>query len=327
MKNLTPVFLVLILIFLCIFFSLRLFLEIDLLPPETKPAETNETQAAQKEEPPEEPIDWVDVIFPALPEQQEATQAPGANQAPETDPQKIYTNQQLNALSNDWIPYGPGLASNGDPAPYAPDAQKQYGKYNAHFIEEEENVIYLTFDCGYEVLSDGKSVTGMILDTLKEKGVKAVFFVTGTFVEKNPAIVQRIIDEGHALGNHSSTHAALPGLSIGEMEDQIMPLHNQVKDEFGYTMKFFRPPEGAFSLRSLAVTQNLGYETVHWSFAYADWDTANQPDPQAALEKILDCHHDGAIYLLHAVSTTNAQILGDVIDGLRAMGYRLDLLS
>ena len=245
-------------------------------------------------------------------------------QAP-TEP--AVSEDELLKLSNDAIVYGPGTASEGKVPPYAPGAQELYGKYDAHFIEDADNIIYLTFDCGYEFYADGKSVTGMILDVLKEKNVKAVFFVTGPYVENNPQLVQRMLDEGHALGNHSADHKQMPTLTLEEMEETILKLHNTVKDKFGYTMKFFRPPDGAFSLRSLALTQNLGYETVHWSFAYADWNTADQPDPELAKEKILSSHHDGAIYLLHAISTTNAQVLGDVIDSLRDMGYRLDQLK
>ena len=248
--------------------------------------------------------------------------APPATQAPELTPE-----EEILKLSNDVITYGPGTAENGKVPPYAPDAQARYGQYDAHFLEDAKGVIYLTFDCGYEYYSDGQSVTGMILDTLKEKNVKVIFFVTGSYVEKNPELVQRMLDEGHALGNHSADHRQMPQLTLEEMEDAIGDLHDAVKAQFGYSMKFFRPPEGAFSLRSLAATQYLGYETVHWSFAYADWNTADQPDPESAKEKILSGHHDGAIYLLHAVSTTNAQVLGDVIDGLRDMGYRLDLLK
>jgi peptidoglycan-N-acetylmuramic acid deacetylase len=247
---------------------------------------------------------------------------------PETTvPAAVQTDGQLLRLSNEAITYGPGPAKKGEQPPYAPEAQKEYGKYDVHFIEDDKNTIYLTFDCGYDYFQEGASVTGMILDVLKEKGVKAIFFVTGDFVRDNPEMVQRILDEGHALGNHSSEHRAMPGLTIREMEEQILTLHEIVEKDFGYTMKFFRPPDGAFSLRSLAVTRNAGYETVHWSFAYGDYDPANQPDPAQAKEKILASHHDGAIYLLHALSTTNAQILGDVIDEFRAMGYRLSVLS
>lgn len=299
----------------------------DLIPDGSQVPETQITQPTAPE---------VQVTEPAVPET-DATEPPQApTQIPETtipvqtQPEEtirtLYTDEQLLSLDNTHITYGPGLAKNGDPAPYAPDAQKRYGQYDGHFLEDAENVIYLTFDCGYEYFLDGQPLTGMILDVLLEKDVKAVFFVTGSYVRSNPQLVQRIIDEGHILGNHSEDHKHMPSLSIREMEEQILTLHETVRSQFGYTMKFFRPPEGAFSHRSLAVTQNLGYETVHWSFAYADWNTDDQPDPQAALEKILSCHHDGAIYLLHAVSATNARILGDVIDGLQAMGYRLELL-
>ena len=258
-----------------------------------------------------------------------ATTAPAADPPETTVPpteaptEPMYPEEELLKLSNDPITYGPGLAQDGNPAPYAPGAQDAYGKYGAHFLEDAQNTIYLTFDCGYEYYLEGRSVTGMILDVLKEKGVKAIFFVTGDYVKNNPELVQRMLDEGHTLGNHSTDHKQLPQLTLQEMEEQILTLHNTVKDKFGYSMKFFRPPDGAFSLRSLALTQKLGYETVHWSFAYADWNTADQPDPESAKEKILSCHHDGAIYLLHAISATNAQILGDVIDGFQAMGYRL----
>ena len=259
-----------------------------------------------------------------------------ATQPPETTPPatqpsaeyigSLYTRQQLEKLDNTLIPYGPGTAKNGDPAPYAGPAQEKYGQYGGHFIEDDKGVIYLTFDCGYEYFVDGQPLTGRILDTLKEKNVKAVFFVTMSYVKSNPDLVRRMIDEGHAVGNHSADHHSMPSLTINEMVSQIMKLHDYVEDNFAYKMHLFRPPSGEFSIRSLAVTQSLGYETIHWSFAYGDWDTANQPEAAAALEKILSSHHNGAIYLLHAVSETNADILSDIIDGLRGKGYSLELM-
>lgn len=293
---------------------LRDTMEINMDPAQTEPPKAQST-------PTEATINWVDVILPTLPYETQP------EQPPETVPEAGMDLSGLENLDNTLIPYGPGLASEGNPAPYAPGAQELYGKYDAHFIEDAENVIYLTFDCGYEYFLEGEPVTGMILDTLKEKDVKAVFFVTGSYVRNNPNLVRRIIDEGHILGSHSADHKSMPSLDVAEMEQQIMSLHKTVQETFGYTMKFFRPPSGEFSLRSLALTQALGYETVHWSFAYADWDPEKQPDSQEALTKILSCHHDGAIYLLHAVSATNAQVLGDVIDGLRELGYRLELLN
>ena len=288
------------------------------VPVTTEPAQTDlpTTQSPVTEPPVTEPA---------------ATQPP-ATKPPATQPPAeyigtLYTRQQLEKLDNALISYGPGTAKNGSPAPYAGPAQEKYGKYGGHFIKSEEGVIYLTFDCGYEYFVDGQPLTGLILDTLKEKDVKAVFFVTLSYVKNNPDLVRRMIDEGHVVGNHSAAHHSMPSLTIDEMVDEIMDLHKYMEQNFSYTMHLFRPPSGEFSIRSLAVTQSLGYETVHWSFAYADWDTAHQPELPAALEKILSCHHDGAIYLLHAVSETNAAVLGEVIDGLRSMGYTLELFT
>ena len=84
---------------------------------------------------------------------------------------------------------------------------------------------------------------------------------------------------------------------------------------------------GEFSELSLAVTKDCGLRTLLWSFAYADWDPDAQPEPSVALKKLTDALHNGAIYLLHSVSATNAEILGDFIRDARAEGYRFDSLS
>ncbi|MBQ9148754.1 MAG: polysaccharide deacetylase family protein [Oscillospiraceae bacterium] len=238
----------------------------------------------------------------------------------------------MEALENKTKGYGPGNTSGGKRAPYAQDNQKTYGDYAAHFIAPDNGNIYLTFDCGYEYFikdENGKDValTALILDTLKEKNVKAVFFVTMSYCQRNPDLVRRMINEGHTVGNHSNSHPSMPSLTIDKMEEEITSLHTYVQENFDYTMTLFRPPMGEFSTRSLAVTQNLGYESVFWSFAYADWDTENQPDSDAAYEKIVGSAHSGAIYLLHAVSETNTNLLGDVIDAFRAEGYDLVLFG
>jgi len=139
--------------------------------------------------------------------------------------------------------------------------------------------------------------------------------------------VQRMIDEGHAVGNHSNNHKRMSELSIDEMVYEVMSLHDYVKEHFGYTMTLFRPPEGNYSVQSLCVVQSIGYKTVHWSFAYGDYDTANQPAIDTALNRVKNSHHSGAIYLLHAISETNATILPDVIDFFRAQGYKLELFQ
>ena len=233
----------------------------------------------------------------------------------------LYTRGQLNAMDKTKNGYGPGVQFDSDNRPYgATNAQAKYEKYNVAFIAPKDNNIYLTFDLGYE-----NGYTEKILDVLKDKDAKGVFFATLSYCKSNPHIVKRIIDEGHVLGNHSVNHLSMPTLSLDRMEYEIMEMHNYIYSSYGYTMTLFRPPMGEFSVQSLALTQSLGYKTVHWSFAYYDYDTANQPEHSAALTKVTGAAHGGAIYLLHAVSATNTAILPQVIDSFRASGYTVAL--
>lgn len=222
--------------------------------------------------------------------------------------------QGLDTTKLGWGPGGPVDADN------RPDGatvyQEKYGQYAADFIRKNNQNIYLTFDEGYE-----NGYTDDILDTLKEKGVQAVFFVTMPYVQSEPELVQQMIDEGHIVGNHSVNHPSFPEISFEECQQEIMELHDYVKENFGYEMSLFRFPMGEFSEADLKVVQDLGYRSVFWSFAYRDWLVDEQPDPQEAIATIEDKCHPGAIYLLHAVSETNAQILGQVIDDLRGEGY------
>lgn len=194
--------------------------------------------------------------------------------------------------------------------------QNLYGDYNVEFIKENEKVIYLTFDEGYE-----NGCTPAILDTLKEKGVKAVFFVTMDFAKGNPDLVKRIIAEGHVLGSHSVTHPSMPSLSVEKQKAEYQGLDDYISQNYGYKMYLFRPPMGHFSEQSLAIAGDLGYTTVLWSFAYVDWITDDQPSLEEGLQTTVERLHNGAIYLLHAVSTTNTAILGQFIDQARAQGY------
>ena len=200
----------------------------------------------------------------------------------------------------------------------------KYKDYGAYFMVENSNYVYLTFDEGYE-----NGYTPKILDTLKEKNVKAVFFITAQFFRENPDLIQRMIDEGHVVGNHSVSHPSkgMPSLSIEAQKNDIMTLHNNVLDKFGYEMKLFRNPAGIFSEQSLAVTNSCGYKSIFWSFAYLDYDPANQPDQAASLNRLMNNLHPGAIYLLHAVSETNTEILGDFIDQARAKGFEFAVIQ
>lgn len=199
------------------------------------------------------------------------------------------------------------------------DFNKTYGKFNAKALNEDTEKITLTFDQGYE-----NGYTAKILDTLKEKNVKAIFFLVQDYAERNPELVRRMIDEGHIIANHSVNHKSMPTLAPDVARGEIMGMHDYIKENFGVEMTLFRPPMGEFSEQSLAVTSDCGYQTMLWSFAYADWDVDDQPDPAESLEKLKNAAHPGAIYLLHSVSATNAQILPDLIDAIRAEGFEFN---
>ncbi len=218
--------------------------------------------------------------------------------------------------------YGQGRETDENNRPTGAAAfNDEFGQYGCYAMLDGENKeIHLTFDQGYE-----NGYTSSILDTLKDKNAKAVFFLTGDYARRNEDLVNRMIDEGHIIGNHGMKHASLPKLSAEEAKNEIMSLHDFVKEKYDYEMTFFRPPCGEYSEQSMAEVNKLGYKTLLWSFAYPDWDVNNQPDPAAAYDRITKAAHGGEICLLHSVSATNAEILPRVIDTLREQGYEFTL--
>lgn len=239
---------------------------------------------------------------------------------PEIDiPQTDIDFSQFSTLDSRMQAWGLGKDKdeNGQPQD-AVLANERYKAYDTVFVGRPDHKVYLTFDNGYE-----NGNTPKILDTLKEKNVSAVFFVTSQYVLENPDLIRRMIDEGHIIGNHSYHHHSFPTISIEKVYVEIMQLDALLLDQFQYKMTLVRPPKGEFNEQSLALSNLLGYQTVLWSYAYYDYNVADQPDPTSALKKNLDNAHPGAIYLLHSVSDTNTQILSDLIEGLRNLNYEV----
>lgn len=187
--------------------------------------------------------------------------------------------------------------------------------------DETQKVCYITFDCGYEY-----GTTGQILDTLKAKNAPATFFLTGDYVkEEQRQLMQRMLDEGHIVGNHTLNHKAVATLSVDEFMRQLNDLEAKFKGMFpdAPPMHYFRPPSGTCNEWSFMMADKMGYKTVMWSFAYLDYNTNNQPDVAASLANAKKGLHPGCVYLLHAESTTNVAILGDLIDWIRSQGYEI----
>lgn len=203
---------------------------------------------------------------------------------------------------------------------------EDYGGYyidHRHGDDSAEKVVYLTFDAGYENGNVEK-----ILDTLKETGTPGAFFILSHFARANADLVGRMQSEGHLVCNHTASHRNLSGASVENVEKELKTLESVCMEATGVPVaKYFRPPEGSFSKEMMEHVQTLGYKTVFWSLAYADWDNDRQMSPDAALKLILDNMHNGAVLLLHPTSATNAAILGKLIDTLRADGYRFGTLE
>ena len=136
-------------------------------------------------------------------------------------------------------------------------------------------------------------------------------------------------DERHLICNHTLTHPDMTKITDrGRFASQLNGLRDCLKQETDIEMaNYYRPPEGKFSKQNLKYAEDMGYKTVFWSFAYADWDNNNQPSEQSAIKKILDNAHPGEIMLLHPTSATNANILDTVLTALEADGYRFASLD
>lgn len=201
------------------------------------------------------------------------------------------------------------------------DILHQYGAYYAD--ESGDKVVYLTFDNGYE-----QGYTDDILDVLKAEKVPATFFVTGHYVDSEPELVKRMVNEGHIVGNHSYHHPDLTTLTKAEMKKELEELEAKVaKITDQKQMTFMRPPKGVFNEQSLKWANDLGYVHIFWSLAFADWNTKSQKGGDYSYNQVMKQIHPGAIILLHTVSSDNAQSLSKIIKELRKQGYQLKSLN
>lgn len=197
--------------------------------------------------------------------------------------------------------------------------------YDAYFVNEtEEKVIYLTFDCGFE-----NGNTPAILNALKKHKAPATFFIVGNFMETSPDLVKQMVEDGHTVGNHTYHH---PNMSkMGTKEDfskELQSLEELYEKTVGKPMSnYYRPPQGIYSEDNLKMAQELGYKTIFWSLAYVDWNQDRQPTKEEAFEKLLGRIHPGAVVLLHNTSTTNGQILDELLTKWEDMGYQFRPLS
>ena len=214
--------------------------------------------------------------------------------------------------------WGLSFPEEGQP-PVANASMEELAAFDTYYAQDtEDKRIYLTFYCGYE-----NGNTPLILDALKKHKAPATFFVVGNFVSTSGDLLKRMVDEGHAVGNHTFSHPDMSKISTQEaFAKELSQVEELFKEATGTEMeKYYRPPQGKYNEANLKMAKDMGYKTFFWSLAYVDWYQDQQPSKEEAFEKLLGRIHPGAIVLLHNTSSTNGQILDELLSKWEDMGY------
>ncbi len=214
--------------------------------------------------------------------------------------------------------WGLSFREDGQP-PVGNATAAELAQYDAYYIGDTgEKTLYITFDAGYE-----NGHTASILDTLKKHKIQAAFFIVGHYLDSAPALVKRMVAEGHIVGNHTYHHSDMSAIADETaFRNELTATEEAYAAIVGSPMpKLYRPPQGKYSVDNLRMAKALGYKTLFWSLAYVDWNKNSQPTPQQAYDKLLPRIHNGAVVLLHSTSSTNAQILDELLMKWKEMGY------
>ena len=239
----------------------------------------------------------------------------------ESDRRQPPADFELTLASEDWgLSFGEaGTQPGGNALP------EDLAWYDAYYVgDDSEKVIYLTFDCGYE-----NGNTEPILDALQKHNVKAACFVVGHFLETAPELVKRMVEDGHTVGNHTYHHPDMSSISDREaFQKELDDVAELFREITGTELSvYYRPPQGKCNADNLKAAYELGYKTIFWSLAYVDWDQNNQPGHDEAFDKLTTRIHPGAVVLLHNTSSTNAEILDELLTKWEEMGYTFKPLS
>jgi peptidoglycan/xylan/chitin deacetylase (PgdA/CDA1 family) len=184
----------------------------------------------------------------------------------------------------------------------------------------DQPYIAMTFD-------DGPSAenTPRLLDILKQRGIKATFFLIGQNAEANPNIVKRILAEGHEIGNHTWTHPQLSKLPDDKVKTEIGKTQDAIKAASGYTPTILRPPYGAITQRQKQwIAGDLGLNVIIWSVDPFDW---KRPGSSVVSQRILAGAAPGAIVLSHDIHKQTVDAMPATLDALIAKGYKFVTVS
>ncbi|MCL2234160.1 MAG: polysaccharide deacetylase family protein [Firmicutes bacterium] len=228
----------------------------------------------------------------------------------------LFNATVLNAFASNGIDWGinPNTKEQIPTAGY--EAEKVLEENNGFFFHKtEEKKVYLTFDLGYEA-----GYTDEVLDILKANNIKAVFFLCSNYL-KETELVNRMIADGHNIGNHTDKHKDLPKLNTEGVTKDITGFDEKFYEKHpDHKIHFFRPPSGRFDDKSLKIANERGLKTMMWSVAIVDWGKT-PIDATKSSDKIASRVHPGAIILLHISNSGTPKMLEQLIPKLSAKGY------
>ena len=188
-------------------------------------------------------------------------------------------------------------------------------------VDTTEPKIAISFDAAW-----GAEDFQRIMEILDKHQVKTTFFMTGEWVEKYPECVKMLVEKGHDLGNHSATHPDMTKLSKEKQKEQIMKVHEAVKELTGYEMELFRPPYGAYNNEVIRTCYEVGYFPIQWSCDSLDW---KDYDASTIISNV--CNHkalgNGSIILCHNGAKHTAEALDEMLTNLKNQGYELVPIS
>lgn len=207
---------------------------------------------------------------------------------------------------------------------YSSSAESVYFGYAArrvpiYAVQTDTKKIAITFDAAY-----GSEETTKIINILKEKNVKATFFLVGFWVEKYPELVKLLDESGIEIGSHSNTHPYMSKLTQEQMRVELETSRNLIKNITGKEVTLFRPPYGDYNDTLINVCDELNFKAIQWSVDSLDWKGLNTSQ---MLERIIPDIAGGGIILFHNNSDHIVEALPVIIDSLLEQGYELVCLS
>ena len=228
--------------------------------------------------------------------------------APET-PVSSVSMPVLSSAAENW---GLSFPEKGK-TPVGNATSEELAAYNAWFAASpEENIIYLTFDCGYE-----NGNTENIMAALKKHNAPATFFVVGNFLETSPDLVKKMVKEGYTVGNHTYHHVQLNKLNETKAREEILKTNNLIYETTGVYPLYLRPPFGAWKKNLELCVEML---PVFWTIDTLDWKVQNTEKIVRTVQEQIE---DGAIILMHDEYDTSVEAALQVVDELKNQGYEL----